>query len=285
METSDVTGEGITINTNMTELSATSALVLLWAEQDCYKSDAAREYLSSLDLHPGEVLFDECNNICDYYNEVIINRKFGVMKLIRNSIDEHPDINQVIIAGAGLDALGIELQQTFRNSKIFELDNSNTDTKRELISELDKEILQNISLVNVDLQNTKEVYANLVGSGWDPTLSTILVLEGISYYLPAETIKNLIETLNPYRTIFEFLKSGEDIDPKITEIADKVFGLISYSCGSGEIVRYSKDIIESEFNTNVLSSLNMQQLELVRTGKNKYFPNAASGWIEVCLLG
>lgn len=61
----------------MLKLSSTSALVLLWAQQECYQSKKAKYYLSQLDLEDGKILYERCKEICLYYNEVIKNRKFN----------------------------------------------------------------------------------------------------------------------------------------------------------------------------------------------------------------
>lgn len=93
----------------MQKLSSTSALVLLWAQQECYKSKKAKDYLSQIDLEEGKTLYEQCKYACPYYDEVIKNRKFGVFNLIKKSFSNKINIPQLVIAGAGLDALGIEI--------------------------------------------------------------------------------------------------------------------------------------------------------------------------------
>ena len=118
----------------MSKLSSTSALVLLWAGQECYKSKKAMEFLNQLDLEEGRDLYEKCEEICPYYDEVIKNRKDGVFNLIKKSFSNENNNFQLVIAGAGLDALGIEVTEHYANTKVFELDNENTEFKYNLYS-------------------------------------------------------------------------------------------------------------------------------------------------------
>ena len=268
----------------MSDLSSTSALVLLWAQQECYRSEKAKDYLKLLDLKAGNALYKQCEAVCCYYDEVIKNRKFGVLNLIRKCFTEEIDIQQILIAGAGLDALGIEAISYYPHVKVFELDIKNMDIKSNLFSELGDASESNIIFINVNLLNTSEVYGRLSDHGWDPAKSTLLILEGISYYLPSQSIQKLVEVTKPRWTVFEFLKQSKEIDVERAKIAEEIFGLISNCCDCSDIVRYNYAEVESLFNLPITASYSMKQLEKMRMGSNRFFPTEQSGWIEVCLL-
>lgn len=269
----------------MTKLSSTSALVLLWTGQEPYKSKLAKDYFNALDLTPGLTLFKTCNEICPYYNEVILNRKFGVFKLISECLNNNKNINQVIIAGSGLDPLGIEITEFYPRLKVFELDTENMDVKSGIFTKLSDTSGEKIPFITVDLLNSSEVYERLKLHDWNPYEHTLLILEGISYYLPIESLQNLFKVIEPDRTVFEYLKQKEEIYAEQNDIAEKVFGIISEECGGPNIIRYSSSNIKDQFGSPVLTRYNMKELEMLRNGSNKYFPDEKSGWIEVCLLG
>ena len=268
----------------MLKLSSTSALVLLWAKDKCYRSQNAKDYLRLLDLSSGKNLYEECFKIWQFYDEVIINRKFGVLDLTNKALFDNANILQIVIAGAGLDALGIELISFHPNIKVFELDIENMETKSEYVSKVEGISQSQISFLNANLQNTQEIFSRLQTSGWNSLKETLLIMEGISYYLTPKTIQELIEIIKPKRMVFEFLKQKENIIPERTKIADRVFGLISHQCDCSEIVRYDYSKIENSFNLPILTKRSMRDLELKRTGKTKYFQNKKSGWIDICLL-
>ena len=269
----------------MLELSSTSALVLLWAQQECYQSEKAKDYLNSLDLKAGNALYEQCEKICPFYDEVIKNRKFGVFDLIRKCFTEEVDIQQIIIAGAGLDALGIEVMNYYPQIKVFELDIKDMDVKASLFSKFRVTSKSSISFIDVNLLNTLEVHSKLSNYGWNPVEPTLLILEGLSYYLPVKSIQKLIEVINPNRTVFEFLKRNKEIIAERARIAEEVFGLISTQCDCSYIVRYNYAEVENLFELPILAKYSMKQLEKRRTGTNRFFPTEKSGWIEVCLLG
>lgn len=269
----------------MPDLSSTSALVLLWAGQESYKSRLAKDYFNLLDLEPGKVLYEQCNEICPYYDEVIKNRKLSVTDLINKCLTGNNNIVQMVIAGAGLDPLGIEVTELYPMIKVFELDVENMDIKSILYSKLKGNSKTAISVIKTNLQNASEVYESLIEHGWDSSEGTLLILEGISYYLPTASLQNLIKVINPMRTVFEFLKLNYEINKEHGRIAHSVFELISDACGGLEIIRYSNSKIENLFGLPVITRHSMNNLERLRTGSNKYFPSDESGWIEICLLG
>lgn len=269
----------------MLKLSSTSALVLIWAKDKCYQSQNAKDYLSLLDLSSGKKLYEECFKIWRFYDEVIINRKFGVLDLISRAIADDENISQIVIAGAGLDALGIEVISSYPHIKVFELDIENMETKSEYVSKVEGILQSQISFSNADLKNRFEVLDKLQASGWNSSKETLLIMEGISYYLTPKTIKELIEIIKPKRMVFEFLKQKENINSERAKIADRVFGLISHQCNCPDIVRYNYSKIKSSFNLSILRKKSMRQLEKERTGINNHFPTDELGWIDVCLLG
>jgi hypothetical protein len=269
----------------MLKLSSTSALVLLWARQECYPSENARNYLSLLDLSAGNALYEQCQQICSYYGEVIKNRKFGVFDLINKCLAEPIGIQQIVIAGAGLDALGIEVVTHYPEVTVFELDISNMDIKTSLFSKIENAGHPNIACINADLSDADGTYTKLIDHGWNQGIPTLLIMEGISYYLDPNSIQALSEAIGPDRIIFEFLRPAEKVLPDRTMIANGIFGLIARSCGCPEIYRYDHTTIGYLFGLPVVIRYSMEQLENMRVGANHYFPTEESGWIEVCLLG
>ncbi len=270
---------------NMLKLSSTSALVLLWAGQDSYKTKMAKDFLNRLDLEAGRSLYEQCEKICSYYDEVIKNRKFGVFDIIEKSISNKNKIFQVVIPGAGLDPLGIEVTEVYPNSIVFEIDSENMEIKSSLYKNLGNKSKPNISFIEADLLNSSSIHSKLCAHGWDPVLPTLLIFEGISYYLPVESIQKLVQLIVPDWMIFEFLKQDKEIAADRVEIPKKVFGIVSSSCDLSYINKYSYPKLEMMFdNMSIADKYSMEHLEKMRTGANKYFLTEDSGWIDVCLL-
>jgi len=268
----------------MLKLSSTSASVLLWTQQNCYHTKTAIDFLNRLNLEDGKILYDKCNELFQY-SEVIKNRKFGVMHLIRKCLSDYKNDLQIVIAGAGFDALGIELTELYPNVKVFEIDKENMDVKSAMVAKLSNELERRMSFVEVDLLDNRNVHKKLSICGWDYLKPTLLVLEGISYYLPTKALQRLVNDINPDSIIFEFLKQDKDISIHRLNIPQKVFGLISDFCELTFINKFNRLQLENLFNNiSVADGYSMKQLEKMRTGTNTFFPTDNSGWIEVCLL-
>ena len=260
-------------------------MVLLWAGEESYRTVKAKQYLRRLDLNTGNFLYQQSNKICSYYAEVIKNRKYGVLNLVNKCFTSNEKITQLVIAGAGLDPLGIEVTSFYPNVKVFELDFKNMDTKSNLFLELGNDLKSNISFINANLLNVSEVIKSLTTHDWSSNENTLLILEGISYYLSMKSLQDFIKAINPAQVVFEFLKLKNEINEESEKIAEQVFNFICEYCNMPEIVRYSHSQFEELFNLQVIIRYGMNELERMRRGKNKYFPTDDSGWIEVCLLG
>jgi len=259
--------------------------VLLWSGHESYHSAKAKKFLGKLDTRAGKFLYRQCNIICPYYAEVIKNRKFGVQHLVQEILSTNPAIRQVVIAGAGFDPRGIDIAELYPSVSVFELDEENMKRKSKLLFDLGEDPHPTISFITVELSNTVEVLNALLANGWNADIPTLLILEGISYYLPTTIVQNLLKAIDPVRIIFEFLKFPQDIQKDRNLIAEKTFGFISDECNLPGIVRYSHSSLGKFFNAPLIRCYHMKDLEKERTGSNTYFLSDESGWIEVCLLG
>lgn len=267
----------------MLKLSSTSSLVMLWAQNDCYQSKMSQDYLHQLDLQEGKAIYQQCREVWPYYDQVIKNRKFGVSTLIKKCYAEN-NPQQLVIAAAGFDALGIEVSQHYLDLKIFELDRENMDVKSDLFAKLSNNQNANIEFIEADLLDVPVLYDRLISHGWSPDESTLLIMEGISYYLPPESISNFVQTLSPDQIIFEYLKHNETIAADRQKIPQKVFNLISNQCDLPDIWRYNSADIETLLEMSTSAKYSMHTLEKIRTNKNRFFPTENAGWIDVALL-
>jgi len=269
----------------MVKLSSTSALVLLWAGKECYKTKKSREFLNQLDLEDGMSLYKQCEEICPYYDQVIKNRKFGVLNLIEKSVPDKNTVFQLIIPGAGLDPLGIEVGEIYPNSKVFELDEYNMKLKSELYNKLGNGSKSNINFIETSLSDPSSILKKLTAHSWNQKFPTLMIFEGISYYLTDDLIQQIAMLIKPDWMILEFLKQDKDVAPDKVMIPEKIFSIVSNQCELPFINRYSYSKIERLFdNMTVMDKFSMKRLENMRTGSNKYFMTENSGWIEVCLL-
>jgi len=267
----------------MHKISETSAAVLLWVSEDIYQSTTAKNYLAKLDLSEGVELNKACTAIWPHYSEVILNRKWGILQLCHALLAQdrpqdklqNGQIKQIIIAGAGLDAMGIELAARFDACRVFEIDWQNMDIKHKLAEN------SNCIFVNADLQDAKNCKQALENVNWSPALPSLLLLEGITYYIADTALANLCKTLSPHTVIAEYMKPAHAMTEQAYQISHNVFAIIQNYCELGEIRTYAADEITALIGLKMADLWSMQKLEAARTGQNRHFPNSKAGWIEI----
>jgi len=269
-------------------LSATSALVLLWSGPESYRSREARRYLDLLDLSAGLPLHERCSGIWPHYGEVIKNRKHCIIELMEECAAADGDLRQVVVLGAGLAPLGVEWKARHTSALVFDLDGTNMGLKQRLVSSLGEKTLGGISFMRVDLRSPRLVGERLVEHGWDRQDPTLLVLEGISYYLPHDVARQLVLLFrhpeHRTRAIVEYLKPEEAISTERRGIPGRVFGEICDTCGHHRITRFGSADLASWPGVELLATRTMSDIERGRTGRNEHFPSDESGWIELSML-
>lgn len=273
----------------MNHLSSTSALVLLWTNGRIHRNTLASKFLRLLNLEPGKELHFKCNQIWPDYSEVIKNRKHCVLDLVQMNIKNNTNL-QVIILGAGMDTLSLEILSQNREIKIFEIDYS-MDEKKTLIEKINPVILESLSLISSDLKNSNGLLNSLKNYGWIQKNPTLVVLEGVSYYLTEsdlEKILKIFKTRNKKNhIILEYLLTEDLVSKERRLIPKKIFNLIANETGLSNITRYNhkkiKNIIKI-LNGSTVKRFTMKEMELKRTGNNVFFKRVRSGWIEISYI-
>ena len=257
----------------MTKIAETSGLILLWTDNSVYQSDNARAHLAKLDLSASISLRDKCEEGFDLCSSIIKNRKFGVLRMSADLIPQQA-IEQIVIAGAGLDAMGIELAQLYPSCSIYELDNDNMELKTELTHHIDMHCL------NVDLGDAEATITVLEKAGWTKDKNTLLILEGITYYLPMNTLRDIRAILNPKSVIADILKC-DDMTEEAKEKGDYIFHIIETTCGLPPSTRYNVRTLADTLQMNMQTHWSMDKLEKERTGLTDVFKNAQDAPIDM----
>ena len=255
------------------KLSDSSALILRWIRNEFYETAAARDYLTQLDLSAGDELYKACQKIWPHYDEVIKNRKYGIRRLCAEHIQP-----QIILAGAGLDAMGLELATLHPQSRIYDLDHAHMPEKQRLVK------CDNLFCIQADLTNPEQTMTALTQTGWQANRLSLLVFEGISYYLTAEALAALTSAIAPACVIAEFLLPAAVMNKKAAAIADEVFGTVMDMCDIKTLTRYTADNLAALLDRRVIDVWQMARLEQERNGYQHYFISPDFRWIELAIL-
>jgi hypothetical protein len=269
------------------KLEPTAALVMAWA-LPLYEKGLIGDFVRQIDLSSGEDLLCRCQAACDWYGEVILNRKH----FIRHQIAWHLQADgpvQVVLLAAGKSPLGLELllQYSSRISAVFEVDVVSMDEKERLYKRTAPEVADRLKCVTADI-SSQSLQEELRRAGCRGDITTIIVLEGISYYISSEALKRIIAgfPLTERRiVILEYLLPCDSVEPSRRIIPRSIFLLIKESTGQEEIRCYSDEHLQhifSEAGGKVTAFHSMQEMEWNRTRRNEYFDEPESSWIK-CL--
>lgn len=178
--------------------------------------------------------------------------------------------------------MGVELASLFPQSSVFELDKFNMEAKSDLCS-----TIENLHCITADVTDQAQCQSALIAHGWNPTKPTLVVCEGISYYITDSDSRNIwkLFALPESRCIFEYLVPQENIAENRRYIPDGVFNaIVAYCDVKNPITRWSKELLEKERGIKILKHNAMSDMELERTGRSDYFQKVDDGWIEIALL-
>ncbi|MBN1345427.1 MAG: class I SAM-dependent methyltransferase [Phycisphaerae bacterium] len=273
-------------------LSDTASLVMAWA-LPLYRDGAARRFIERLDLSAGEALRRQCEALCPWYREVILNRKAFISHLIERALATRPEPRQIIIPAAGASPLALELLSAHgdRISRVIEMDVSGMDRKRQLYAEVAPELTHKLNCLEVDVTDPAFRRALVLDGRYDPDVDAIVLLEGISYYLtPRDLVLFLMTFCSPTRrnrVVLEHLLPSADVNDPRRGIPNAVFKAIQAYGHLPRIQRYGladAPALLREAGGTPDAHFTMDEMERHRIGKHHYFQQPRDGWIA-CMTG
>ena len=272
----------------MLKLHPTASLVTLWS-LPLYAGAGAqvREFLKILDLSSGEGLLRRCNDICDWYGEVILNRKHFIKRTAKGLIAGREGPVQIVILASGKSPLALELlvEEGSRISGVFEVDLAGMEEKARLYSRLLPPGAGMLRCLEADVAGS-DLAERLAEGGFNPDAPAIFVMEGISYYLSEEDLGGIVSGFRSggrNRLILEYLVPCPEVRWERREIPRRIFSLIREEAGAGRITCYTRGELSAlfeELGGRVVSTSSMAEMERLRLGINGRFLKAEDGWIE-----
>lgn len=272
----------------MIHISGTSALVLLWGGKEAYKSNLAQKYFEQLDLSSGYELYNECSKIWELYHEILKNRKFGVFNFVESILKDDSEY-QVIILAAGIAPLSLDIIEKFPGVKVFDVDIDNMQTKRKLFEEISEGKFTNrIQFIESDITDVNVLKKNLIEHSWDKNKKSVIIAEGISYYITEDELWNAFAFFKTKDKsnyiILESRVPAEKVCEERRDIQEKVWEYLTQALTLKFVTRYFDEKVEEHaknINAVVIQKYTMKDIEMLRFGTNEIFSTDDSGWIEV----
>jgi hypothetical protein len=267
-------------------ISATSALVLFWTSPDIWSTDNARKYFEQLDLSEGKPLYDAFEPLENYMlTEGISNRKYFVRKHVLAFLAESEKENkngQVIVLAAGIAPLSAEIATLFPKCTVFDVDKYAMPEKEKYL----KKVCRNIEFIACDITRLDLLKIKLMQSGWDVGAPTIVVIEGIIYYLTEEDLKKiLVFFAGQYaRLILDFVLKPECVNEKNRRFGVIAFDKIREWVGLEFLNFYEPDYFMTMVETCGFKNAKryiMDGIQLERTGKKDPFDFKEPSWVSM----
>jgi|GEM_PF-894384 len=267
------------------KIADTSALVLNWTSASVWQTEPAQHYFQHLNLSEADrllALFNEQER--RMHTECVSGRKFFMRKCALSFIakcqeQQHPA--QIIILAAGIAPLSVELAALFPQIKIFDVD-------RDLMAEKEKMLrnqFSNIQFLTCDISNLENLTQQLVDNGWDRQQPTLVILEGIIYYLEEEDLENILRYFSQNHAA---LACDFALEPECVDMPNRTFGMdvfrkIEQATGIPKVRFYTPG-----YFTKMLESCGYQNVQLQtsaniqteRTGRAAPFEGPNSSWIN-----
>ncbi len=280
------------MTTHKLKLEPTAAMVMEWA-LPLYKDPTILKYLGCLDLSSGRELLEKIEKVCQWgAPEGLRNRKNCIKQIILERLIDTNISHQLIVIAAGKTPLALEilLEQPEKIAGSYEIDLGGMEEKSKIYKQVAPQFTKKLHCLSADVTDS-DLLHRLVQNGYQKTIPTFVVLEGISYYITKEELRQIVSFFtSPQKTnriIVEYLVPFEDLTLERQAIARGIFGPIQEKCSLPTLSQYRKEDLAALFKKmggELLSHYTLSDMEKLRTGKNQYFFQSQEGWIE-CVVG
>lgn len=179
-------------NNKMLKLSSTSALVLHRLGNGFYASLTCSKYFESLDFGNAKEMIAAHDQVWPHFDEAIKNRKFCIQSLIQKCVDEINGPLQIVSLGAGLDPLCLNWVDLYPAIHGFDVDAEQMAEKMLAIEKIAPHLKGRIQCLTTDLSKSDELAKEMKNSGWSKQKPSIVVIEGLSYYISQSDLENVL---------------------------------------------------------------------------------------------
>jgi O-methyltransferase involved in polyketide biosynthesis len=172
---------------------------------------------------------------------------------------------------------------------VIETDIAGMEEKKGIYQAVAPKAAKKIQCVYADLYDPAGTGNAVAGTGtFDPDRPTLIVFEGISYYLPPTVSSGVLSQFHSKRhqnaVILDSLLPCRLVREDRRYISRGIWGIIHQGCNFQKTITYSPEEIEAMLSSSgcdQVRHLAMDEMERLRTGKNRFFLSDADGWIRI----
>ena len=211
-------------------------MVLICDGGRSYPDPESQKFLSALDLSEGQKMYNSIRHLEPHLSHTILNRKFFVQNQIRTILKQKGPSTQVLLPACGWDPLPVRMSKEFPKNSFFCLDRDSVHIQKKWVQ---KRMPQApIFYSQADITDSDRCVQLWTKQGWNKNKPSLIVLEGITYYIPPtpfwSALKKLTRTIqSEFFICGDFLVDGKQqkISPLSQKMGKDVFDMIKKSCG------------------------------------------------------
>lgn len=266
------------------KISATSALVLNWSAPNLWQTTQALDYLNNLDMSKGKELIDQFDETANYWHtQVVSGRKFWMKKATLEFLKHYPQA-QIIILGAGIAPLSIEIGSLYPSCKIFDVDQYAMAEKEALVNKNPN----NIKFIECDVSNITLLQKKLNDAGFNPHVPSMIIMEGIVYYISSDSLLSILKHFRQFDPVItcDFSVFSEKVNEKtrgyLTDVRKKIINYANLSFFTCYDENEMAQLFKMAGFQNV-RLINTRQIQKERTGSEEPFTANDISWNRVIL--
>lgn len=274
---------------NKIKLDPIVSLNIKWCEK-ALDAQLFSDLNNNIDLANCDSLYNECESVCDWYDDVISGREYFSLNIIDEILNDNKEDHLLVMLGAFNSPLSLALLRKNypRLDMIIEIDSKGMDKKKELYDTCFPELSEKIKCITADISSSsvRELIKSMLKEYYSDK-HCIILMEGMLQNMPEEKFKELLLCItsdNRGNTIiFDSLVPFNDVSINHKDIEGKIFNLIKHPEETGMLQTYTNERINDILTENgghLLDNINMYNLERKRFGRNIHFSSSSESWKE-----
>lgn len=248
------------------------------------------EFIDQLDFSEGNNLINEVYKVCEWYDEIILNKKYFITNLIDEELSKSCNEHLIILLAAGCYPFAPELLEKHceKINRIIEIDKSGMEEKQELYDRFFPECADKIKCISADIlsKTVLDIVSRLIEEYYSD-IPAIVLLDNATYFLKISDIRNIIGSFKSSgkknTLILDSLRPFENVNKEKGNVPQTVFNKLKECIGAETITAFDNHALEEMFEEiggRLKKSSNLMDMEKLRKGINTRFVTADDNWLQ-----
>ena len=194
----------------------------------------------------------------------------------------------MVFLGSGIDPKSIDVAELYPQTSVFDVDMDNMQIKMEINQKIAGP--SNIAFCKGNVGNAQEVVASLSQHGYSQDRVTLVVAEGIAYYVSKELFRESLKALSTQKggAIIEYALPNEaltypEMATNYKRNFENVQSLIKWPTPLCRYTTQEMSALADFLGGRLAQTLNQQEIERERTGENLHYKDH-TGCLYVSLI-